>query len=266
MHSLDIAPDGWKLFHAASATSSSDLAIRYLEENPCSNKVAFCVDEQTKGRGRKGRIWTSQSGDGMYLSAVIAPGGELADWPSLSFMTALSLLQAVQITLPELVSRLRVKWPNDVLAGGGKLCGILLEARGEVVVIGTGVNIAPVGALPGAKLPATSLVQLGDNTTDPETLARCYADTLMSRVMAYETDGFDPVRREWLSHCAHIEGMMRIARPEQLAAKKADVEKGGTNNIVEGWFAGLGADGALHLMQDDGERPVITTGDVDLVG
>ena len=245
-----------------SATSSSDLVWAAAAQDAPSG-TAFLVREQTAGRGRRGAGWSSSRG-GMYFSMLLRPAISPRLWFGLSFVAALAIRQELARCLANVPVML--KWPNDVLAGGGKLCGILLEARGEVVVIGTGVNIAPVGALPGAKLPATSLVQLGDNTTDPETLARCYADTLMSRVMAYETDGFDPVRREWLSHCAHIEGMMRIARPEQLAAKKADAEKGGTNNIVEGRFAGLGADGALHLMQDDGERHVITTGDVDLVG
>jgi biotin-(acetyl-CoA carboxylase) ligase len=88
----------------------------------------------------------------------------------------------------------------------------------------------------------------------------------MSRVAAYEADGFDPVRQEWLSHCAHIEGMMRIARPGKSEGLRVGADNSGMNNIVEGRFAGLGADGALHLVQDDGERHVITTGDVDLMG
>jgi len=245
-----------------SATSSSDLVWAAAAQDAPSG-TAFLVREQTAGRGRRGAGWSSARG-GMYFSILLRPAISQRLWFGLSFVAALAIRQELARCLADVPVML--KWPNDVLAGGGKLCGILLEGRGEAVVIGTGVNIAPVDGVPGAKLPATSLVQLGDSATDPETLARSYADALMSRVAAYEADGFDPVRQEWLSHCAHIEGMMRIARPEKSEGLRVGADNSGMNNIVEGRFAGLGADGALHLVQDDGERHVITTGDVDLMG
>ena len=251
MHSLDIAPDGWKLFHAASATSSSDLAIRYLEENPCSNKVAFCVDEQTKGRGRKGRIWTSQSGDGMYLSAVIAPGGELADWPSLSFMTALSLLQAVQITLPELVSRLRVKWPNDVLIDGHKIAGILLEAHPPSLVIGCGVNLKNAPKIKGRTLPVGDISMFSKKQVTAHQLACKFLVCLSENIMVWQSkDGPSSCIRVWREFCDMVGQTIEVTLP---------------GRVLRGVCISIDDEGVLSLEDVSGGLHRITTGDVQIM-
>lgn len=229
------------------ATSSSDLVWQAAVAGAPSG-TAFLVGEQTAGRGRRGAGWSSARG-GMYLSLLLRPVASPETFWGLSFVAALSIRDAIAARLsgPEVT----LKWPNDILAGGGKICGILLEARGDTVVIGTGVNIAPVTALPGAKLPAVSLREFGDDATTPETLARDYIAALLHRFTCWERDGFAPVRLEWLDHCAHIGRMVRVATG---------------SGVIEGAFADLGADGALVIRGDDGTVHRVTTGDVELTG
>lgn len=251
MQSLDLTPNGWRLFHAASATSSSDLAFDYLEKYPGSDKVAFRVDEQTKGRGRQGRIWTSDSGDGMYLSAVIAPGGNFADWPSLSFMTALSLLQAVQIILPELASRLWVKWPNDVLLDGHKIAGILLEARPPSLIIGCGLNLKNAPQIEGRIPPAGDLSMFSRKKVTAHQLACQLLECLSENLICWQSkDGPSSCIRMWREFCDMVGQTIEVTLPD---------------SVLRGICTSIDDDGVLGLEDISGVMHRITTGDVQIM-
>jgi BirA family biotin operon repressor/biotin-[acetyl-CoA-carboxylase] ligase len=241
------APSKLSLYSVDVASSSSDLAWRAAEDGAVSG-TAFLVGEQTAGRGRRGAVWSSARG-GMYLSMLLRPAIAPDAFFGLSFIAALAIRE-------ELATRLCgqavcLKWPNDVLAGGGKICGILLEARGDTVVIGTGVNIAPVMPVGGARLPPASVHDLGGMDVTPEDLAESYGRNLLARLDGFVQAGFDPVRLEWLRHCAHIEGQVRVSTGA---------------DVVEGLFVDLDSDGALVLRDDAGDLNRVTTGDVELMG
>jgi BirA family biotin operon repressor/biotin-[acetyl-CoA-carboxylase] ligase len=229
------------------ASSSSDLAWQAAADGAVSG-TAFLVGEQTAGRGRRGAAWASARG-GMYLSILLRPAVPPKAFFGLSFIAALAIRAELAARLAG--QEVRLKWPNDVLVGGGKICGILLEARGDAVVIGTGVNIAPVMPVEGARLPPTSVHDLGGSLVTPEDLAKSYGCNLLARVDGYVQAGFESVRLEWLRHCAHIERRVRVSTGA---------------NVVEGLFVDLDADGALLLRDDVGDQKRVTTGDVELIG
>ena len=236
------------------ATSSSDLAWQAASEGAPAG-TAFLVGEQTAGRGRRGSSWSSAKG-GMYLSILLRPQAAPSDIWGLSFVAALAIRGALAACIPE--QDVRLKWPNDVLVGGGKICGLLLEARDGAVVIGTGVNIAPVNAVPGARLPAISLRDLGDHSTVPAALAATYGERLLAGATAWEQTGFSPVRLEWLRHCAHMGGRVRVTTGGAAGSP--------AGSPIEGDFIDLGSDGALVLRDDHGSERRVTTGDVELTG
>ena len=230
------------------ATSSSDLAWNSASQGAPAG-TAFLVGEQTKGRGRRGANWMSARG-GMYLSILLRPDLTADRFFGLSFLAALAIREALSRHLDGVP--ISVKWPNDILAGGGKLCGILVEARGGDVVIGTGVNLLPVEAeIPGARLEPVSVAGLGGGSLSPYDLADAYGQNLLSRLQQYETAGFDATRLEWLDHCAHINAIVKV-----------DAGAG----PVSGRFVDLDADGAMVLDDGMGSRTRITTGDVELLG
>ena len=120
------------------ATSSSDLAWQAAAEGAPAG-TAFLVGEQTAGRGRRGSGWSSARG-GMYLSVILRPQADASALWGLSFVAALAIRETIAERLPN--QEVGLKWPNDVVVAGGKICGLLLEARDGAVVIGTGVNLS----------------------------------------------------------------------------------------------------------------------------
>ena len=128
----------WTLSCQDSGTSTSDLAKAAVREGAPAGS-AFLLGEQTAGRGRHGRQWSSPRG-GMYVSVVLYPSRSVKSWFALSFVTALAIYDVVKTHLTEQILQhdaalpipaIGLKWPNDVLVNNGKVAGILLEAHGD---------------------------------------------------------------------------------------------------------------------------------------
>jgi BirA family biotin operon repressor/biotin-[acetyl-CoA-carboxylase] ligase len=238
----------WVITRVEAATSSSDL-VRHAASLDAPEGTGFLVDTQTAGRGRRGAKWSSQQG-GMYYSLLLHPSFPLDQWFGMSFVACLAIRDVIASHLPG--HKVGLKWPNDVLVQDkGKICGILIEADGRNMILGTGVNIVPVAPLAGARLPAVALEDFGGDDVTSFDLACAYRDQLFRRYTAFASDGFAPVRREWLDHCLHIDASLTV----HLA-----------DTMITGRFADLGADGTLHLVDDKGTRHNVSTGDVELMG
>jgi len=118
-------------------TEAARLAVEGAAEGLC-----VVADEQTAGRGRLQRSWLSPKGAGLYFSALLRPSMPINQWSLLTFMAALAVSDALRDAC-EL--KTDIKWPNDLLAGERKICGILAEAietdKGRAVVVGIGINL-----------------------------------------------------------------------------------------------------------------------------
>ena len=204
------------------------------------------AERQTAGRGREGRNWASPPGN-LYASTLVRL--RPADPPAtgLALVAAVALDEAASAFLPG-GAPLQLKWPNDLLLGGAKLAGILLERHGECVVAGFGVNLAHHPDQLGR--PVT---HLGEHAPAPTPLA--FAEALAEAVARWlgrwRAEGLGAVRTRWLAR-AHPAG----------TALSAALPEGGR---AEGLFEGLAEDGALRLRLADGSRRVIHAGDVFLL-
>ena len=166
-----------------------DSTNNYLKER-CSSLphgTIVTADRQTAGRGRFNRKWESQEG-GLYFSVLIKPR-QTDFWPNFTQLMGLSLCRAIE----RLYSHTCLKWPNDVLADGKKLCGILSEGvlsggRLEGMIIGTGVNVGQK-TLPDVGQPAASLYMLGVQA-DKNRLLRDIMQYFWQDYPAVETQGF----------------------------------------------------------------------------
>ena len=248
----------WSLEVMPSATSTSDIA-RQAARAGAPGYNAFLALEQTAGRGRRGRPWVSGRG-GMYLSVLLRPQIDRIQWFGFSFVAAMAVFEAIQSWFAAHLlgadqPYMGLKWPNDVLVGGGKIAGILLEARDDYLIIGSGVNIAPVEGGPKLGIPPVSLAQFLTDAQapvpTPDMLATAYLDRLSIWIDALVTSGFGPVRAAWLAHHA-------------FADKELQVQTG--KMLVRGRFVDLDMGGALVLLDDLGKTHHITTGDVQLFG
>src|SRR5690348_5141184 len=121
---------------------STNTEVARLAAEGAEEGVAVVADEQTAGRGRLQRAWSSPKGAGLYSSILLRPTLALDRWPLITFVAALAtgdaLLEASRVETD-------IKWPNDLLAADRKICGILAEAietpAGRAVVVGIGINL-----------------------------------------------------------------------------------------------------------------------------
>jgi BirA family biotin operon repressor/biotin-[acetyl-CoA-carboxylase] ligase len=147
---------------------------------------------------------------------------------------------------------LKVKWPNDVLIGGAKICGILAESSvngsGKVdhVVLGIGINVASHPPIERIGYAATSLAALGVHKPVSDLLSRLL-QALHRRYGVWKTGGFGALREDWLSHAA--------ALGEAISVKVGETS-------ASGRFAGIDAEGALLLEEGSGQTRRISAGEI----
>jgi len=240
-------PEGYRLHHFRAVGSTNDEAKALARAGAPAGTLVW-ADEQTAGRGRRGRAWASPPGN-LYLSLLLRPGGTPAEAAQLGFVVALGLGEALS-ALAGPALRLGYKWPNDLLADGGKLAGILLESetgaggRIDFVVAGTGVNL--ISAPPDTEYPATSLAAEGVQGVTPQTLLEAFAGCFDAWQHRWQTDGFAPVRAAWLARASGLGSEIRVRLDRAT---------------LTGRFLDLDGDGALLLDAADGRRR-IAAGDV----
>jgi BirA family biotin operon repressor/biotin-[acetyl-CoA-carboxylase] ligase len=225
----------------------------------------FAARQQTSGRGRRGRAWESPHGN-LAASLLIVPEVDPALSATLGFVAGVALQRALGRILPAALvrvgvdgadgaidggaARLALKWPNDVLADGAKLAGILLEAARrpdgrQAIVIGFGVNViaAPVG-LP---YPAISLSGLGVGRSAEdvfEALSESWVETFS---LWRDGAGVGDVLKEWRAAAAGIGAPVAVAAHD---------------GVVRGIFETVDERGRLIIRADDARRIAITAGDV----
>lgn len=175
------------------------------------------ADVQTAGRGRRGRAWRAEPGTSLLASVLLRPTLPVSQLPLLSLTTAV----AVAETLTEAGVAARIKWPNDILARGRKIAGILLESHlgpETVVAVGIGVNLGQRGFPADLAARATSVLLETGRAPDVE----AFLEGLRARFAEWRarlaTDGFAPVRTRWralsatLGATVSIDGVAGVAR------------------------------------------------------
>ena len=251
-------PLNWSIATEQSATSTSDLAKR-AAANGAPSGQAFLAIEQTAGRGRYGRHWDSQKG-GMYLSVLLRPSVPVDQWFALSFAASLAVLEAVRSQLATHLSSAEMpqtglKWPNDVIVAGGKISGILLEVEGKALIVGSGVNIGPVGQVGSQNIAPIALADIwpdgAGDLPQPYDFATAYLDRLAFWYGRFRQSGFGPIRDAWLENALFL---------GQHVAVQCDAK------VLSGVFHDLGMDGTMLLLDDSGQTHHISTGDVKLLG
>ncbi|PHR16918.1 MAG: biotin--[acetyl-CoA-carboxylase] ligase [Sphingopyxis sp.] len=202
------------------------------------------AEVQTGGIGRRGRKWESPKGN-LYCSTAIdiQPGDPAPS--SLSFVAGLSVYSAIRRCLPDVPMLL--KWPNDVLVSGAKICGILLERVKDQVVVGIGVNIAVAPEVEGRVV--NSLAAEGA-TIDAAGFLEQLAREFEAYVVIWREAGLAEILKQW----------QNLAHPVGMAITTSD--DGGEK--ITGEFSGLKADGALRLRKTDGTLIEIHAGDISI--
>ena len=243
---MTVWPPGYRHIHFESIGSTNDEARRLAAAGD-TGPVWITADEQTAGRGRRGRAWISPKGN-LMSTLLLKPQRPAAECAQLSFVSAIASAHTVAHFAPE--ADIKVKWPNDVLASGRKISGILLEsasAGGEpyFLAIGIGINLAHFP--PDTEFPATSLAMLG---VQPPPVSKALAQLATHFAKWYEVwrgHGFVPVRDAWLARAANLGGRIRARL---------------TNGETSGVFEGIDETGALLLRESPERLRTIAAGEV----
>jgi BirA family biotin operon repressor/biotin-[acetyl-CoA-carboxylase] ligase len=235
--------------------STSDFLLQQGRTDP--GRARICLAEyQTGGRGRRGRKWFAGVGSGVCISVGWCFPAAPASLSCLGLAAGIAVLRAVQACG---VRNAELKWPNDLVAAGKKLAGVLVDVQGEAggplqVVVGVGLNYAP--DLPGAKvviaaggLPPVSLTELSDaalvgrNKVAAELIA-----AMITVLQQFESTGFESLANEW-------------RRADYLRGKVVQVAAGDRETV--GVARGISGDGQL-LVESNGQLNQLVSGDVSV--
>lgn len=183
----------------AEGASSNDLLLERAARGAASGSV-LVVDRQTAGRGRRGRHWQSSPEASLTFSLLWRFNGGVERLAGLSLAVGVALARALAALGAGAV---RLKWPNDVLLGGRKLAGILVELsserRGMVAVIGVGINLLPPPVDSAFDTPAAALVDALPTLPDRHLLLATLLGELAPVLDRFAADGFAALRDEWLA-------------------------------------------------------------------
>lgn len=249
-------------FDSTGSTNSEALAAAAAGD---PGGLWFAARQQTAGRGRRGRPWSSPHGN-LAASLLLVPDADPAVAATLGFVAGVALTRALAQVVPAALvrlgldgadgaaangpARIALKWPNDVLADGAKLAGILLEAQKRpdgrhAIVIGFGVNV--VAAPGGTPYPATSLRDLGFERSAEamfEALTEAWVDSF---ALWRDGQGIADVLAEWRKAAAGIGAPVAVSL---------------SSGVVRGTFETVDEAGRLILRADDRSLIAVTAGDV----
>ena len=238
---------------AGSTNGEAMAAARQGERGP----TWFVTTEQTAGRGRRQRAWIAPRGN---LASSVLEVMDVSPAVAATMGFAFGLAHETALQRVSLEANLRLagsdqlnyllKWPNDILVRGQKLCGLLVEAEampdgGLAVVAGIGTNV--IAAPEGTPTPATSLAALGVNVGAEELFAALSDAWVEFRGIWDHGRGFAEIRKLWLERAFGL-------------GERVAIQTG--NATVEGTFDTIDETGCLIIRTADGKRAAVTAGEV----
>ncbi|MEL7188508.1 MAG: biotin--[acetyl-CoA-carboxylase] ligase [Pseudomonadota bacterium] len=230
-----------------TGSTNADLLARLSGGEALTEGFWLRAERQTGGRGRLGRKWESPSGN-LFCSTVVNLNSEDHPAHTLSFVAGLAVADTLRRSLLPRAPIL-LKWPNDALVRGAKIAGILLERRGESVVVGVGVNVSYSPDIAGRD--TTDIVYENPKHGGSDSLVlSILADEFANRLAQWRSQPLSQILDAW----------MEIAHPIGT-----QLEAGSEDTRVSGAFAGLDSEGALLLRLANGAIHTIHAGDVSMI-
>lgn len=240
---------GHRIVHYFRADSTNNIALRLASEGAEHGTVVI-AEEQTAGRGRLGRAWYSEKSSGIYVSALLRPPLAPSAAPVITLMAGVAAQAAVERAAGVATD---IRWPNDLLLNGKKLCGILTEMSAEVdrlhaVVIGIGINVNHRQIPDELRSIATSLrLETGKIHSRVQVLAALLKE-LEHYYQVLLQHGAGAIVNRWTAVSTYAEGkriMVRTPTGELRAVT-----------------AGLDPTGALRVRYDDGREAPLVAGEI----
>src|SRR5262245_56299657 len=238
-----------KTLHYESLPSTNTEVARLAIEG-ADEGLSIVAEEQTAGRGRLQRTWSSPRGAGLYFSVLLRPRIPLNLWPLITFMAALAVGDAL---IEAAGVQTEIKWPNDLLAGERKICGILSEtvdtSAGRAVVVGIGINLTARSYPPDLRGVATSVEEETKRPAHRELLLASLKTSIANWYeQLVEPAGDGKILQAWIDRSSYANGRL------------VDVVNG--DETFRGITRGVELDGALRVETQAKEIRIVRAGDV----
>ncbi|HTY91273.1 MAG TPA: biotin--[acetyl-CoA-carboxylase] ligase [Methanocella sp.] len=232
---------GRKVIHLNS-TGSTNVVARQVAERGVEEGTVVIAETQSRGKGRLGRKWITKPG-GLWMSVILKPAIDPMHAPSITLLAAVSVTKALRGAGLEAV----IKWPNDVLVNGKKICGILTEMSAETdivnfIILGIGVNVNNDVPLETA---TTMKAELG-REIDRVKFTQSLLETLEEDYLAFKDKGFTPILWSWRRYSD------TLGRPVEVTYQ---------DEVITGLAQDVDEDGSLLVKTGDGSIRKIVSGD-----
>lgn len=217
---------------------STNTKAKQLAEEGYPNGTVVIAERQEAGRGRRGRTWDSPAGDGIFMTLMLRPAIKPNNASMLTLVAALAVAAAIRKCTGRAAG---IKWPNDIVMNGKKVCGILTEMSAQVdyvnhVVVGIGINVYNESFSEEISQMATSLYL--------ETKERFERETLIAEVweqfehyyeIFLETEDLGGLVKEYETHLVNMHQSVRVLDPQEPFEGKAMGITARGELIVDTW-------------------------------
>ena len=238
---------GIQHIHLESVDSTNRYARDLLRERPPEGTIVT-ADAQTAGRGRLDRQWHADAARNVLLSVVLYPARAAEEWGGLPLLAGLAVHRAIG-RIADIAAH--VKWPNDVLVGDKKVCGILVESGGigdrPWAIVGIGINVNQERFDGEYRMMPTSLLRECGTPFDLDAVVTALCEELDMLYTSWSREGNDAVIASW-------------KRASRMIGARVRVDDGGRSR--RGMAVDLAPDGALIVEWDDGGSDPVYAGDV----
>jgi len=245
---------GRRILYREEVTSTQDEAGDAARKG-AEEGVVVISERQTRGRGRKGRLWASPPREGVYFSTILRPNLRPTQIIQIPLIAGVAVCKAIRRVTP---LEPRIKWPNDITIGGKKVGGILAEMSSDMdrvnhIVLGIGVNVNTECSL----LPeptrgiATSLAEKCGEYVSRVRLVQCLLAEFDALYRTFLVSGFDMLREEWKALDSTVGSWVKVIDGnEEMKGKALDID----------------GEGFLLVRKENGDVKRIISGDVSLIG
>ncbi|MFH1395734.1 MAG: biotin--[acetyl-CoA-carboxylase] ligase [Candidatus Omnitrophota bacterium] len=236
------------VFHYDSISSTNDKAYELAEKGEPEGSLVI-AESQTCGKGRLGRKWVSPDGKGIYFSLILRPDMEIDRIPVITLVTAISVHRTIKKMCGITAG---IKWPNDILINGRKVCGILTEMKAQpdmvdFLIVGVGLNInAEKKQIPAEAVSLKDESGRHINRTD---FLKCLLEEIEKDYIKIKREGFYALRDECKKLSTVIDKQIKIREHHRL---------------TEGTAVDIDERGALVVRTKKGELKRVFSGDVNV--
>jgi BirA family biotin operon repressor/biotin-[acetyl-CoA-carboxylase] ligase len=235
------------IYHEVSSTNT---VAKFLSQNGVENGSIVISEKQTGGKGRSGKFWESPLG-GVWLSIILAPDVDHSKIPLITLATGV----AVAKTLENMgVENSEIKWPNDILINGKKVCGILTEAVTnfntiENVIIGVGIdaNLTIDNFSEEIQSRTTTLENELGRKIDENLLIKLFLEEFEKISELFNSEGYEEILKEWRRRSYTIGKIVEVRKP--------------FNRYYNAYVLGISREGALVVEKIDGTLEKVISGE-----